>query len=74
MQIANYEDFIKTLRPDITVFDEQGKLTNEAINAYDALIDILTYLASQNVINRKELMPIINRLDNWSNDVLNNEY
>lgn len=70
-KITTLEELIKTLRPNITVFADDGEFTPEAADAYDDLVDIISFLVDQNVIQGRDP---IGRLDDWSSDVLDNAY
>lgn len=71
MQIINLEELLQTISPDIVVFDETGEVTPEAADAYDKLVPILEYLYEQGVIANRD---VIDRLDSWSSDVVENQY
>lgn len=71
MKIRNIEELLKTISPNIVVFDENGELTQDAYIAYDKLVSILEFLYEQGVIANRD---VIDRLDSWSSDVVENQY
>ena len=71
MKIRNLEELLKAIDPEIVVFDDDGEITPEAADAYDKLIPILEFLYEQGVIANRD---VIDRLDSWSSDVVENQY
>ena len=71
MEIRNLEELLKTISPNIVVFDENGKLTQDAYLAYDKLVPILEFLYEQGVIENKS---VIDKLDSWSSEVVEMQY
>lgn len=67
MEIRNLEELLKTISPNIVVFDENGELTQDAYLAYDKLVSILEFLDDQGVIENKS---IIDKLDSWVDEVV----
>ena len=67
MEIRNLEELLKTINPNIVVFDENGELTQDAYLAYDKLVSILEFLDDQGVIENKS---IIDKLDSWVDEVV----
>ena len=70
MEIRNLEELLKTISPNIVVFDENGELTQDAYLAYDKLVSILEFLDDQGVIENKS---IIDKLDSWVDEVVETE-
>lgn len=71
MQITNLEELLQVISPNIVVFDEDGEVTPEAADAYDKLVPILEFLYEQGVIANRD---VIDRLDSWSSDAVENQY
>lgn len=71
MEIRNIEELLKTISPNIIVFDENGELTQDAYLAYDKLVPILEFLYEQGVIENKS---VIDKLDSWSSEVVEMQY
>lgn len=71
MEIKNLEELLKTISPNIVVFDENGELTQDAYLAYDKLVSILEFLDDQGVIENKS---IIDKLDSWVDEVVEMQY
>jgi hypothetical protein len=71
MEIRNLEELLKTISPNIVVFDENGELTQDAYLAYDKLVSILEFLDDQGVIENKS---IIDKLDSWVDEVVEMQY
>ena len=67
MEIRNLEELLKTISPNIVVFDENWELTQNAYLAYDKLVSILEFLDDQGVIENKS---IIDKLDSWVDEVV----
>lgn len=71
MEIRNLEELLKTISPNIVVFDENGELTQDAYLAYDKLVSILEFLDDQGVIENKS---VIDKLDSWVDEVVEIQY
>lgn len=71
MEIRNLEELLQVISPNIVVFDEDGEVTPEAADAYDKLVPILEFLYEQGVIANRD---VIDRLDSWSSDAVENQY
>lgn len=71
MEIKNLEELLRAISHDIVAFDDNGELTQDAYLAYDKLVPILEYLYEQGVIANRD---VIDRLDSWSSDVVENQY
>ena len=71
MEIRNLEELLKTINPNIVVFDENGELTQDAYLAYDKLVSILEFLDDQGVIENKS---IIDKLDSWVDEVVEMQF
>ena len=71
MEIRNLEELLKTISPNIVVFDENGELTKDAYLAYDKLVQILEFLDDQGVIENKS---VIDKLDSWVDEVVEMQY
>ena len=71
MEIRNLEELLKTISPNIVVFDENGELTQDAYIAYDKLVSILEFLHDQGVIENER---VIDKLDSWSSEVVEMQY
>ena len=71
MEIRNLEELLKTISPNIVVFDENGELTQDAYLAYDKLVSILEFLDDQGVIENKS---VIDKLDSWVDEVVEMQY
>ena len=71
MEIGNLEELLKTISPNIVVFDENGELTQDAYLAYDKLVSILEFLHDQGVIENER---VIDKLDSWSSEVVEMQY
>ena len=71
MEIRNLEELLKTISPNIVVFDENGELTQDAYLAYDKLVSILEFLHDQGVIENER---VIDKLDSWSSEVVEMQY
>ena len=71
MEIRNLEELLRTISPNIVVFDENGELTQDAYLAYDKLVSILEFLDDQGVIENKS---IIDKLDSWVDEVVEMQY
>ena len=71
MEIRNLEELLKTISPNIVVFDENGELTQDAYLAYDKLVSILEFLDDQGVIENKS---IIDKLDSWVDEVVEMQF
>ena len=71
MEIRNLEELLKTISPNIVVFDENGELTQDAYLAYDKLVSMLEFLDDQGVIENKS---IIDKLDSWVDEVVEMQF
>ena len=71
MEIRNLEELLKTISPNIVVFDENGELTQDAYLAYDKLVSILEFLDDQGVIENGR---VIDKLDSWTSEVVEMGY
>ena len=71
MEIRNLEELLKTISPNIVVFDENGELTQDAYLAYDKLVSILEFLDDQGVIGNES---VIDKLDSWVDEVVEMQY
>lgn len=71
MEIRNIEELLKTISPNIVVFDENGELTQDAYLAYDKLVSILEFLDDQGVIGNES---VIDKLDSWTSEVVEMGY
>ena len=71
MEIRNLEELLRTISPNIVVFDENGELTQDAYLAYDKLVSILEFLDDQGVIENKS---VIDKLDSWVDEVVEMQY
>lgn len=71
MEIRNLEELLKTISPNIVVFDDNGELTQDAYLAYDKLVSILEFLDDQGVIENKS---VIDKLDSWVDEVVEMQY
>ena len=71
MEIRNLEELLKTISPNIVVFDENGELTQDAYLAYDKLVSILEFLDDQGVIENKS---VIDKLDSWVDEVVEMQF
>lgn len=71
MEIRNLEELLKTISPNIVVFDENGELTQDAYLAYDKLVSILEFLDNQGVIGNES---VIDKLDSWVDEVVEMQY
>ena len=71
MEIRNLEELLKTISPNIVVFDENGELTQDAYLAYDKLVSILEFLDDQGVIGNGS---VIDKLDSWTSEVVEMGY
>ena len=71
MKIRNLEELLKTISPNIVVFDENGELTQDAYLAYDKLVSILEFLDDQGVIGNES---VIDKLDSWTSEVVEMGY
>lgn len=71
MEIRNLEELLKTISPNIVVFDENGELTQDAYLAYDKLVSILEFLDDQGVIGNES---VIDKLDSWTSEVVEMQY
>lgn len=71
MKIRNLEELLKTISPNIVVFDENGELTQDAYLAYDKLVSILEFLDDQGVIENER---VIDKLDSWTSEVVEMGY
>ena len=71
MEIRNLEELLKTISPNIVVFDENGELTQDAYLAYDKLVSILEFLDDQGVIGNGS---VIDKLDSWVDEVVEMQY
>lgn len=71
MEIRNLEELLKTISPNIVVFDENGELTQDAYLAYDKLVSILEFLDDQGVIGNES---VIDKLDSWTSEVVEMGY
>lgn len=71
MEIRNLEELLKTISPNIVVFDENGELTQDAYLAYDKLVSILEFLDDQGVIENGR---VVDKLDSWVDEVVEMQY
>lgn len=71
MEIRNLEELLQVIQPNTVVFDNYGELTADAHLAYDKLVPILEFLYEQGVIANRD---VIDRLDSWSSDAVENQY
>lgn len=71
MKIRNLEELLKTISPNIVVFDENGELTQDAYLAYDKLVSILEFLDDQGIIGNES---VIDKLDSWTSEVVEMGY
>lgn len=71
MEIRNLEELLKTISPNIVVFDENGELTQDAYLAYDKLVSILEFLDDQGIIGNER---VIDKLDSWTSEVVEMGY
>lgn len=71
MKIRNLEELLKTISPNIVVFDENGELTQDAYLAYDKLVSILEFLDDQGIIGNER---VIDKLDSWTSEVVEMGY
>lgn len=71
MEIRNLEELLKTISPNIVVFDENGELTQDAYLAYDKLVSILEFLDDQGIIENES---VIDKLDSWTSEVVEMGY
>ena len=71
MEIRNLEELLRTISPNIVVFDENGELTQDAYLAYDKLVSILEFLDDQGVIGNES---VIDKLDSWVDEVVEMQY
>lgn len=71
MKIRNLEELLKTISPNIVVFDENGELTQDAYLAYDKLVSILEFLDDQGVIGNES---VIDKLDSWTSEVVEMQF
>ena len=71
MEIRNLEELLKTISPNIVVFDKNGELTQDAYIAYDKLVSILEFLHDQGVVENER---VIDKLDSWSSEVVEMQF
>ena len=70
MQITNLEELLQAIGAK-KVFKADGTLTKQAFDAYDELVLILEFLYEQGVVVNRD---VIDKLDSWSSDVVENQY
>ena len=70
MKITNLEELLQTLGAK-KVFKADGTLTKQALDAYDELVLMLEFLYEQGVVANRD---VIDRLDSWSSDAVENQY